>query len=157
MLIINQGGNTPITFNLSAPLQATKLEASLYHPAIPEIKHWSISDVLITNDSIVLPISEDESLDFPVGNCKLSVKALDYNDIIVFYNEEDVKIKFKFDKTELQGSGEEHYEGVYVVTPSRSQQVLETKNKIMDDDVTVKETPYYEVINEAGGYTFTIC
>ena len=50
-----------------------------------------------------------------------------------------------------------HYEGPYVVRPApfRSQ-VLETANKLLDDDVTVEEIPYYKTSNPAGGYTAVI-
>lgn len=51
----------------------------------------------------------------------------------------------------------EIYEGIYEIIPSVfEKQILETKNKKMTDDVTVKEIPYAEVSNEAGGETITI-
>lgn len=49
-----------------------------------------------------------------------------------------------------------HYEGEYEVTPSTEQKVLETKQKFMDDDVTVRKIPFYEVSNATGGTTITI-
>lgn len=49
------------------------------------------------------------------------------------------------------------YNGVYQVIPLPELDiVLETANKRLLDDVVVKEIPYYEVSNEAGGYTVTI-
>ena len=48
------------------------------------------------------------------------------------------------------------YTGDYVVIPTFRDQVLETKNKTMEDDVTVKEIPVAEVSNPAGGLTLTI-
>ena len=53
-------------------------------------------------------------------------------------------------------SNHREYEGEYEVTPSSSQQVLETKHKLMADDVTVREIPYYQTSNESGGYTIYI-
>lgn len=50
----------------------------------------------------------------------------------------------------------EHYDGEYEVTPSIEPQVLETNQKFMDDDVTVKKIPYAEVTNTANGITVTI-
>lgn len=49
------------------------------------------------------------------------------------------------------------YEGEYVITPKLDEDVvLDTAMKKMLDDVVVKEIPYCEVANEAGGYTFII-
>lgn len=47
------------------------------------------------------------------------------------------------------------YDGEYIVTPRVTEQLLETKNKVTKDDITVKEIPYHEASNEYG-YTATI-
>lgn len=44
----------------------------------------------------------------------------------------------------------EHYKGDYSVTPKAQGQTLETKNKVMDFDVTVSEIPYREILNSGG-------
>lgn len=48
------------------------------------------------------------------------------------------------------------YEGTYVVTPRKVEQVLETNDKRMTDDVTVEAISYIEVSNLGGGVTATI-
>lgn len=49
------------------------------------------------------------------------------------------------------------YDGEYVVTPKPFiEQVLETKNKSLVEDVTVLEIPYSEVANPEGGKTVNI-
>ena len=49
------------------------------------------------------------------------------------------------------------YTGDYVVTPmAHEQQTLQTANKLLTDDVTVKKVPYYETSNDAGGTTIYI-
>lgn len=48
------------------------------------------------------------------------------------------------------------YTGEYVVIPKVIEQTLETQNKLMLDDVTVKEVPYYETSNTSGGLTVYI-
>jgi hypothetical protein len=49
------------------------------------------------------------------------------------------------------------YTGPTTVTPqARSDVVLDTSGKLMTDDVTVFEIPYYETTNPAGGYTAII-
>lgn len=48
------------------------------------------------------------------------------------------------------------YEGTYVVTPRKVEQVLETNDKRMTDDVTVEAISYIEAGNLGGGKTATI-
>lgn len=48
------------------------------------------------------------------------------------------------------------YDGDYTVIPKVTEQVLQTKEKVMINDLTVKEIPTYKVSNEAGGNTFII-
>lgn len=50
----------------------------------------------------------------------------------------------------------EYYIGKYDVIPKIESQVLETRDKLMSDDVTVKAIPFYEVSNPQGGTTFII-
>lgn len=51
----------------------------------------------------------------------------------------------------------EIYDGEYEVTPRASDEVLlDTQGKMLLDDVTVHEIPYYETTNESGGYTAII-
>ena len=43
------------------------------------------------------------------------------------------------------------YDGEYDITPlAYQQQELETKNKILEENVTVREVPFYEVSNTEG-------
>lgn len=45
----------------------------------------------------------------------------------------------------------DYYEGDYIVTPSvHVEQVLDTNEKFLTDDVTVLKVPYYETSNEYG-------
>lgn len=49
------------------------------------------------------------------------------------------------------------YDGPYIVTPMPFQeQVLETQAKIMEQNVHVKEIPYFETTNIQNGYTVYI-
>lgn len=49
------------------------------------------------------------------------------------------------------------YVGDYVVIPKVEEtQILETQGYSMANDVTIKEIPYFEVSNVAGGMTVTI-
>ena len=44
----------------------------------------------------------------------------------------------------------DYYEGDYVVIPDIVSQELETKDKIMNDNVTISDIPYYETSNDSG-------
>lgn len=46
------------------------------------------------------------------------------------------------------------YEGEYVITPKFTEQVLETKQRSLSDNVTVEKITTLEVDNEAGGVTY---
>lgn len=50
----------------------------------------------------------------------------------------------------------ELYNGNYSITPQIDSQVLNTSDKLMSKDVTVKAIPYYSVSNEYNGETVII-
>lgn len=53
--------------------------------------------------------------------------------------------------------GSNRYTGEYIITPKAfDKTVLETSNKTMLDDVTVKKIPYQETTNLGGGMTVII-
>ena len=52
--------------------------------------------------------------------------------------------------------GGEEYVGDYVVTPKVDEQMLETKDKVLTDDVVIKSIPFFKVSNTNGGSTVYI-
>lgn len=84
----------------------------------------------------------------------------------VSFNEVDSYISTKFIQTKctfntnfgeiFQIRTDDKYEGDYNVIPRVYQQTLETKDKLMLDDVTVEIIPLSRVINLSNGYTVTI-
>lgn len=48
------------------------------------------------------------------------------------------------------------YEGPYIVNPKFEEQKLATRNRLLQDDVTVLEIEVEKVTNLGGGYTVTI-
>lgn len=52
--------------------------------------------------------------------------------------------------------GGEEYKGDYVVTPKVFEQSLPTKAKVLIEDITIKEIPFFNVSNESGGSTVYI-
>lgn len=54
------------------------------------------------------------------------------------------------------GEDAEPYGGEYEVTPNFQQQILETADKKMNQNLTIEQIPYAEVMNPSGGLTLTI-
>lgn len=50
----------------------------------------------------------------------------------------------------------DEYDGVTDVIPKTTAQTLNTKDKLVRDDITVREIPFEGVENSSGGYTATI-
>lgn len=86
--------------------------------------------------------------------------------LAVCFDEIDSELDVKFIQTECSFNidfGEvvfvhtdDVYDGDYNVIPRVYQQVLETKDKLMLDDVTVEVIPLTKIINLQNGYTVTI-
>lgn len=54
------------------------------------------------------------------------------------------------------GNVYEHYQGEYVISPKIHSQVMSTKDKVMDDDVLIKEIYINETENSSNGLTVQI-
>jgi hypothetical protein len=50
----------------------------------------------------------------------------------------------------------DEYEGEYTIIPQVVSQTLETKEKLLDENITVVEIPYSTTANQSGGFTITI-
>ena len=50
----------------------------------------------------------------------------------------------------------ETYEGPYTIRPEIDEQIMETNNKLMTDDVTIQAIPYHSVDNAEMGQTVII-
>ena len=88
-----------------------------------------------TREPIIKPLRVTENGEYRVGT-----DADGYSPVIV----------------DVIGGNVEEYKGDYEVTPAITAQVLETARKAMRDDVKIKEIPYAEVSNPAGGTTVII-
>lgn len=66
------------------------------------------------------------------------------------FEEIEQEFCFEFGEVTVIHIGGETYAGPYVVIPKRRDQILDTRNKLMRDDVTVKEVPWIEVSNTEG-------
>ena len=67
----------------------------------------------------------------------------------VSISEQEVQVDLSVN-SQIVAAAYQDYDGEYVVIPKTIEQTLETKNKHMTDDVTVREIPYYAVSNLTG-------
>lgn len=70
------------------------------------------------------------------------------------FHEKAEKIEVKFEESFSNNS--DPYVGEYVITPKKTEQIMNTVGKTMRKDVTVKKVPRYDVSNESGGTTVII-
>lgn len=68
----------------------------------------------------------------------------------IIFDEEDAEFELDFEEVQIVHTDYDPYGGPYEVIPKTYEQVLATKDKNMEDDVTVHEIPYAEVVNEHG-------
>ena len=92
-------------------------------------------------------------------NMAVNFRESDYKvKMAVSFQDADQKIKVKFgeihEATKLIGG--ELYEGEYSVTPQTTEQTLETAQKVLTDDVTIRSIPFFDVSNTSGGITVFI-
>lgn len=58
--------------------------------------------------------------------------------------------KFGFSNIQVVKDSHEIYEGDHTIIPSRAEQVMPTKNKLLTDNMTVKSIPFFQVDNNHG-------
>lgn len=68
----------------------------------------------------------------------------------LIFEEEDLEFDLEFEEIQIIHTDYNPYAGPYEVIPRTLEQVLKTKDKNMEDDVTVYEIPYAEIANEHG-------
>ena len=82
---------------------------------------------------------------------KIPIKINHNDNINIKINHKPETIRFGFDEELAAITNYDYYEGPYVVTPlAYNKIILETNDKLMQDDVTVNEVPYFETSNVSG-------
>lgn len=71
-------------------------------------------------------------------------------------NKSGLAMKFQNYQRIVDRGDVENYKGEYDITPKTMEQKLKTAQKILVKDVTVKEIPFFEVMNSEGGDTVYI-
>ena len=87
---------------------------------------------------------------------KKEIISATINPIIIHTSFQKSKYKYTFDPPVVRSPyGYDDYEGPYVAVPSVSEFQLQTDDKHMLDNITIKEIPFAMVSNTSG-YTVTI-
>lgn len=76
-------------------------------------------------------------------------------DFCLLLKEKKETFNLKLDVS-YSGNVYEYYEGEYVISPKIHSQVMPTKDKVMDDDVLIKEIYINETENSSNGLTVQI-
>lgn len=78
--------------------------------------------------------------------------------LAVKFFETDKKFKANFRGLQpvTEYIGGERYMGDYIITPKVEPQTMQTNGKVMEDDVTIKSIPFFNVSNMSGGSTVYI-
>ena len=76
----------------------------------------------------------------------------------VNFKQTDQKLPVRFDNFQniAVSPDVEYYTGSYEITPDVDAQKMPTAQKFMNEDVTVKAIPFFDVSNDAGGNTIFI-
>lgn len=77
------------------------------------------------------------------------------NSFHLILNKEKETLKLKINMA-YKANVYKHYDGGYIITPKITSQLLETKNKVMDDDVSIEEIYFNETENSSNGLTVQI-
>lgn len=51
---------------------------------------------------------------------------------------------------DIESISRPNYDGDYTIIPSINEQTLETKNKVMTDNLNIKQIPYFQTSNQYG-------
>lgn len=69
----------------------------------------------------------------------------------------DSRLRLQIQNAKLVYVGGRPYSGTYLVTPKTDQKtVLETRDRLLTDNIQIAPIPQYAVSNSAGGETFII-
>ena len=82
--MIVQGSNSPLTLRFKEDVSNCQyIEVHLSHLG-EELKHWSMEDLVISENIAEAPLLQEETLSFPCGICEIEVKWMDENGTLKF-------------------------------------------------------------------------
>ena len=107
-------------------------------------------------DKELLEVQEDKEIFLKVSSDdEIDLTAKEEIELHMMVQDEDV-IKLTFNEGATFVVDHEVYHGATEVTPKRLEQILNTADKVVRQNVTIHEIPSYQVRNPQGGYTYII-
>ena len=76
---------------------------------------------------------------------------IENEETIELVSEEETVLDIQEEKIIVEVKDSDKYKGEYEFTPlAHQKQIVETKNKVLAEDITIFEVPYFEVSNKEG-------
>lgn len=103
--MIIQGSNVPVTLTFPVSLSGTQqMEVSLCTEYGKELKHWSRDQLNIEGCVVSCLLTQEETISFPVGECRIEVKWLDSTGATNFADVIHDCIAYRADQTVMDTS-----------------------------------------------------
>jgi len=80
--MIYQGANSPIRIRISGSVSDVTNMSVLLHDGNSDVKNWEYNDLTISDEKIFAPLTEADTMEFPVGMLTLEIKWSDGNGIV---------------------------------------------------------------------------
>lgn len=99
--MIIQGSNTPIVVTFSDDIATmVSLVATLWTEDGQNIKTWNKDDMIPDNDgtTVELPLTEEETREYPVGFVSLEIKGVAENGQILFWKDAKIRVQSRMDR-----------------------------------------------------------
>ena len=96
MITLYRSSNAPIIFSFDIDIEEIpEMELCLFSDTSYTrlIKKWNKDDVIIRGKYMVIPLRQNETLKFPVGQGHLELKWLDSSGFILFTKSQSISIK----------------------------------------------------------------
>ena len=96
MLTLYRSSNAPIIFNFDINIESTpNIEVCLYTDAsyTQLIQKWTNDDLIVKEKYLIVPLTQEDTSNFPIGIGHLELKWLDENNFALFTKPHSILIK----------------------------------------------------------------
>ena len=93
-----QGTNIPIQITFDSSVESFKQIVATLWQSNKEIARWTKDDMIVSGDTVKLPLNEDKTRNFKRGKAFLDIKGLNFFDQIVFWEEAEIEVVARNDR-----------------------------------------------------------
>lgn len=94
-----QGSNNPLVIQFDQSVTGCpKLVVSLWGASGDALKTWTLEDMTVDDDTVICPLTEEETAAIGGAKVTLEAKGLDDEDNTIFWDAVDVYVKGRRDK-----------------------------------------------------------